>query len=120
ERLLERGTIPIRRAVTATTRDERPGEIDGTHYHFWTRDKFLKAIDERRMLEHAVVHGRDYYGTPRSEVDEHRAAGKGVILVIDVQGAEQVRKMYPGDHLSVFIDAPSVAELEARLRSRKS
>ena len=120
ERLLSRDTLPLRRAVTATTRDPRDGEVDGVCYHFWSRDKFLKAVEDRRMLEHAVVHGRDYYGTPRSEVDEYRAAGKGVILVIDVQGAEQVRQLYPGDHLSVFIDAPSVAELEARLRSRKS
>ena len=120
DRLLARTTLPLRRAVTATTRDPRAGEIDGTHYHFWTRDEFLRAITDNRMLEHAEVHGRHYYGTPRSEVDVYRAAGKGVLLVIDVQGAEQVRARYPGDHVSVFIDAPSDAELEARLRSRQS
>lgn len=120
DRLLARTGLPLRRAVTATTRGPRDGEIDGTHYHFWTRDEFLKAITDRRMLEHAEVHGRHYYGTPRAEVDWHRAKGKGVLLVIDVQGAEQVRGLYPGDHLSVFIDAPSDAELEARLRSRQS
>lgn len=120
DRLLARTALTLRRAVTATTRDPRGGEVDGTHYHFWTRDKFLKAIADGRMLEHAEVHGRHYYGTPRAEVDPHRAAGKGVLLVIDVQGAEQVRGMYPGDHLSVFVDAPSDAELEARLRSRNS
>jgi guanylate kinase len=117
---LERTRLPLRRAVTATTRDPRDGEVDGVCYHFWTRDKFLKAVDDGRMLEYAVVHGRDYYGTPRSEVDEHRAAGTGVVLVIDVQGAAQIRQAYPADHLSVFIDAPSFEELEARLRSRKS
>lgn len=120
DRLLERTRLPLRRAVTATTRDPRGGEVDGTHYHFWTPDKFLKAVGDGRMLEFAQVHGRDYYGTPRSEVDEYRAAGKGVVLVIDVQGAEQVRRHYPGDHLSVFIDAPSAEELETRLRSRQS
>ena len=120
DRLLERTALPLRRAITATTRDPRGGEIDGASYHFWTRDKFLKAVDDRRMMEHAEVHGRHYYGTPRSEVDEHRAAGRGVILVIDVQGAKQVRDLYAGDHLSVFITAPSDDELEARLRSRKS
>ena len=118
--LLGRTKLPLRRAVTATTRDPRGGEIDGVHYHFWTRDKFLKAVQDGRMLEHAEVHGRHYYGTPRSEVDEYRAAGKGVVLVIDVQGAALVREMYPGDHLSVFITAPSDDELEARLRSRRS
>ncbi|HUR55130.1 MAG TPA: guanylate kinase [Gemmataceae bacterium] len=120
DRLMSRGTLPLRRAVTATTRDPRDGEVDGTSYHFWSKDKFLKAVDDGRMLEYAVVHNRDLYGTPRSEVDEARAAGQGVILVIDVQGAELVRTHCPGDHLSVFIEAPSDAELEARLRSRKS
>jgi len=120
DRLLARTALPLRRAVTATTRAPRDGEIDGTQYHFWTRDEFLNAVTDGRMLEHAEVHGRHYYGTPRAEVDQYRGAGKGVLLVIDVQGAEQVRKTYPGDHLSVFIDAPSDAELEARLRSRQT
>jgi guanylate kinase len=120
DRLMERTALPLRRAVTATTRCPRDGEIDGASYHFWTRDKFLKAIDDGRMLEHAEVHGRNLYGTPRSEVDEHRAVGKGVILVIDVQGAKSIRERYPGDHLSVFITAPDLPELEARLRNRKT
>ncbi|VTR91739.1 guanylate kinase : Guanylate kinase OS=Fusobacterium sp. CAG:439 GN=gmk PE=3 SV=1: Guanylate_kin [Gemmata massiliana] len=113
-----KATLPLRRAVTATTRGERPGEVDGTDYHFWSEDEFRRAIDDDRLLEHAVVFGRDFYGTPKSEVDPHRARGTGVILVIDVQGAARIREKLPNDHLSVFIEPPSFPELEARLRGR--
>jgi guanylate kinase len=117
EELLKRGTLPLRRAVTATTRDKRPGEVDGVSYHFWSRDEFRKAIDDGRMLESEPVFGLDFYGTPRSEVDGPRAEGKAVILVIDVKGAARVRQMCP-DALSVFIRPPNFRELEARLRGR--
>jgi guanylate kinase len=110
--------LDLRRAVTATTRDPRPGEWPGIHYHFWTVDDFQAALNRGEMLEHAVVHGRDYYGTPRAEVDPYRAEGRGVILVIDVQGAEQVRKQYPNDHVSVFLTPPSFEDLRVRLEGR--
>jgi guanylate kinase len=118
DELLARTRLPLRRAVTATTRSPRPGEVDGVHYHFWSPDRFREAIRRGEMLEWAEVHGRDFYGTPRDEVDPYRAAGTGVILVIDVQGAGQVRLLYPGDHLSVFVVPPSFDELRARLEGR--
>jgi guanylate kinase len=118
DHLIATTKLPLRRAVTATTRGPRPGELDGIHYHFWTVDEFRTALDRNEMLEHAVVHGRDYYGTPRSEVDPHRADGTGVILVIDVQGAEQVRRLYPADHLSVFLAPPTFDDLRDRLAGR--
>src|SRR5262249_1507596 len=90
EELLKTTTLPLRRAITATTRNPRPGEERDVSYHFWTPEQFAKAKAE--LLESAVVHGKDSYGTPRSEVDPFRADGEGVILVIDVQGAEQVRE----------------------------
>jgi guanylate kinase len=117
EALLASTSLPVRRAVTATTRPRRPGEEDGISYHFWTEDRFRQAVADGKMLEWQTVHGNDYYGTPRDEVDRHRAEGTGVILVIDVKGAATIREIYPSDHLSVFIDAP-IAELEARLRTR--
>jgi guanylate kinase len=117
DRLLARTRLPLRRAVTATTRAPRAGEVPEVSYHFWSRDEFRAAIDAGRMLEWAEVFGTDLYGTPRSEVDPYRAAGTGVVLVIDVQGAARVRELCP-DALSVFITPPSFAELEARLRSR--
>jgi guanylate kinase len=117
EKLLSQSPLPLRRAVTATTREKRPGEEDGKSYHFWTVEQFRRATDEGRMLEWEIVHGKDYYGTPRDEVDGFRNRGIGVILVIDVKGAASFRTLYPNDHMSVFIDAPP-EELELRLRAR--
>jgi guanylate kinase len=118
ERLIRESGLPLRRAVTATTRDQRPGEVPERDYHFWSEGEFLRAIDDGRMLEWERVFGLNFYGTPKSEVDPHRAQGIGVILVIDVKGAARIRQLGL-EHLSVFIDPPSFEELEARLRSRK-
>jgi guanylate kinase len=117
EELLRRERFRLRRAVTATTRDPRPGEVDDSSYHFKSRDEFRKAIDDGSMLEWELVFGMDFYGTPRSEVDPYLAAGTGVILVVDVKGAARVRRLCP-NALSVFIRPPSFEELEARLRGR--
>lgn len=117
EKLLAHSKLRLRRAITSTTRKQRPGEVDGLSYHFWTLDQFREALEEGRMLEAEIVHGKDYYGTPRDEVDRYRADGYGVILVIDVKGAATIRAKYPRDHLSVFITAP-LDELERRLRAR--
>lgn len=119
DRLLATTRLPLRRAVTATTRAPRPGEVDGVHYHFWTHDRFREAIAGGEMLEYAEVHGRDFYGTPRSEVDPYRERGTGVVLVIDVQGAGQIRAAYPADdYVTVFVDPPTFEELRARLVGR--
>lgn len=118
DRVIATSGLNLRRAVTATTREPRPGERPEIDYHYWTRDRFETALATGEMLEHAVVHGRDYYGTPRMEVDPYRERGAGVVLVIDVQGAATVRKLYDGDHVSVFLDPPTFEDLEARLRGR--
>src|SRR4051794_34596287 len=86
ETFLKQTALPLRRGITATSRAPRPGEQDDRDYHFWSIERFKKAIEAGEMLEHAFVH-TDYYGTPRSEVDGYREKGIGVILVIDVQGA---------------------------------
>ncbi len=86
-----------------------------TTFGRWTSSVALSA--ENQMLEWEVVHGKDYYGIPRDEVERYREIGIGVILVIDVKGAATIRTRYPNDHLSVFIDAP-LDELEVRLRAR--
>jgi guanylate kinase len=116
--LLARDSLPLRRAITATTREPRPGEVGEVSYHYWTREQFSRAIERGEMLERAEVHGRDFYGTPRSEVDPFRACGVGVILVIDVQGAGQVRMAYPNDTLSVFVAPPAFDALRTRLEGR--
>jgi guanylate kinase len=118
--LLRETKLPLRRAITATTRSPRTGEVPEVDYHFWSREDFQKAIEADEMLEYALVFGRDYYGTPRSEVDDYRDQGTGVILVIDVQGASQIRQKYPEDHLSIFVMPPNVEELRKRLQTRGS
>ncbi len=120
ERLLATTRLPLCRAVTATTRPPRIGEIAGVHYHFWTVTEFEQAITDNRMLEYAIVHGRDYYGTPREEVERPRARGLGVLLVIDVQGAQQVRQKCPQGLCTLFVQPPSYEELRIRLESRGS
>jgi guanylate kinase len=119
QRLLADPPGLLRHSVSATTRPPRPGEIDGTDYHFWTPERFARELAAGAFLEHAVVHGADSYGTLRAEVEPFLAAGCGVVLDIDVQGAEQVRELWP-DHVSVFLKAPSMAEYERRLRARGS
>jgi len=116
KRLLADPPGPLRLSVSATTRPPRPGERDGVDYHFWTREQFEAELAKGAFLEHAVVHGTNYYGTLRNEVAPYLTAGTGVVLDIDVQGAEQVRRACP-EHTSVFLStAPE--ELERRLLLR--
>jgi guanylate kinase len=115
-RVLKESGLPLRVSVSATTRPPRPGERDGVHYHFWAVEKFLAQVQAGAFLERAEVHGK-YYGTLRAEVEPYRERGVGVILDIDVQGAEQVRRLCP-DNVSIFLKAPSLEVLEQRLRAR--
>ena len=115
-RVLAESGLPLRRAITATTRPPRPGERDGVHYFFLEPAAFEARIETGDFLEHATVHG-NHYGTPRSEVEPYCAAGVGVLLVIDVQGAEQVRRNCP-DCVSIFLLAPSLDVLGQRMIGR--
>ncbi len=103
-------------AVSHTTRAARPGEIDGEHYHFVSKEEFAKMVEENLFLEHADVFG-NFYGTSKLAVDELLSTGLNVVLEIDWQGARQVREHYPAA-VSIFIIPPSVDELENRLRER--
>lgn len=103
-------------SVSATTRSPRPGEVDGVNYYFLDNAEFDAIIAEGGFLEWASVHDNKY-GTLRSKVEERIAQGKQVILEIDVQGAMLVRKAMPEAHL-IFIEPPSMEELEKRLRGR--
>src|SRR5262249_29882963 len=94
-RLLAEDGPPLHLAVSATTRAPPPGERDGVDYFFWTAERFQEEIDKGGFLEWAEVHGTRY-GTLGSEVDGWLARGRGVLLDIDVQGAEQVRRRRPG------------------------
>ena len=103
-------------SVSVTTRAPRPGEQEGVHYFFRTREEFEEMIRENRLLEYAEYNG-NYYGTPEDAVRRVLAEGKNVLLEIEVQGAEQVMD-HRSDLASVFITIPSMTELERRLRER--
>ncbi|WP_223636451.1 guanylate kinase [Rhodobacter sp. TJ_12] len=105
-------------SVSATTRAPRPGEVDGRDYYFKTRPEFEAMVAAGEMLEHAEVFG-NLYGTPRGPVEQRLAEGHDVILDIDWQGGQQVRRsVLAQDVVSVFILPPSIADLESRLRGR--
>jgi guanylate kinase len=117
---LEPGDLPLRLAVSVTTRPPRPGEIDGKHYHFWSSERFLDAIHADKFLEHAKVYGH-HYGTLRDEVEPYLAQGVNVLLEIDVQGGLQIReKCPPPDCILVFLRASTPQEYERRLRGRNT
>ena len=103
-------------SVSMTTRAPRPGEIDGYHYHFVTREEFQKTIEEDGFLEYAEYNG-NFYGTPEAPIRRLLNEGKNVMLEIEVQGAEKVMD-HRSDVVSIFITTPSYAELERRLRGR--
>lgn len=103
-------------SVSATTRAPRPGEEEGVHYFFLTKEQFEGHIQNGELLEYASYVG-NYYGTLKSQVDSRLARGVTCILVIEVEGAANVKRNYPGC-TTVFIQPPSEAELERRLRGR--
>jgi guanylate kinase len=103
-------------SVSATTRGPRPGEEDGVHYHFLTRERFDQKVAEGDFVEHADYAGRSY-GTLRSELEERVRAGVPVVLEIEVQGARQVRQAMP-EAVQVFIAPPSLQALRTRLVGR--
>ena len=108
----------IRYSISATTRSPRPGEVNGVHYFFKTKDEFLKMIQEDALVEWNEVHG-NYYGTPKSFVEETLAKGERVLFDIDVFGKVNFDKVYP-EATGILILPPSSEELERRLRARAS
>lgn len=105
-------------SVSGTTRQPRPGERPDENYTFLTRDQFTELVKKGAFLEHATYNGH-LYGTFRDRVDRARDAGRDVVLKIDVQGAEQVRRLIP-DGVFIFVVAPSQKELEHRQEQRGS
>ncbi|OFT64068.1 guanylate kinase [Brachybacterium sp. HMSC06H03] len=104
-------------SVSATTRAPRPGEVDGVHYRFVGEEEFSRLIEDGQMLEWAVVHGRNKYGTPRGPVEEKVAEGRPVLLEIDLAGARQVRESLPEARF-VFLAPPDWDTLVERLVGR--
>jgi guanylate kinase len=104
-------------SVSATTRKPRPGEVEGTHYHFVDEAEFSRMEEAGELLESAVVHGRNHYGTPRGPVEQALREHRMALLEIDLQGARQVRATMP-EALFVFLAPPSWDELVRRLVGR--
>ena len=103
-------------SVSATTRNPRPGEEDGVHYYFITREEFERRLGEGEILEHTEYCG-NYYGTPAEGVRKVLAEGRDMILEIEVDGAAQIKKKFP-DAVTVMLIPPDGVTLEARLRGR--
>jgi guanylate kinase len=105
-------------SVSATTRARRPGEVDGTDYHFISETDFKARVADEGMLEHAHVFG-NFYGSPRAPVQSAIDGGQDVLFDIDWQGAQQIRNSALGQHtLSIFLLPPSIPELRRRLEGR--
>ena len=103
-------------SISTTTRDPRPGEMDGQDYFYKTQKQFEKMIDKDELIEYASYQG-NYYGTPKAYVEKQLNSGKDVILEIEVQGATKVKELLP-DTVLIFVTPPSAAELRDRLTKR--
>lgn len=110
------GRFPLVYSISATSRPPRPGEVQGKDYRFLSREEFERKAAEGEFLELAEVHG-NLYGTPRAPVERELAAGRWIVLEIDVQGHRQVKKLLP-EAVSFFVRAPSDSEYFERLRDR--
>lgn len=106
----------LQKSISLTTRSIRENETDGKDYYFISVPEFQKMIDNGEVLEYAQ-YGSNLYGTPKGPVDKWLSEGKNVILKIEVQGAENIKKLYP-DSVGIFLLPPSMDVLENRLRSR--
>ncbi|MCO5062988.1 MAG: guanylate kinase [Rhizobiaceae bacterium] len=115
--LLEDKTLGMSLSISVTTRERRPSEIDGVHYHFITKRQFDQMRDSDQLLEWAEVHG-NFYATPREPVEYAMSKGQDMLFDIDWQGAAQMRDKIPADVVSVFVLPPRMAELVQRLKRR--
>ncbi|MBR4421214.1 MAG: guanylate kinase [Erysipelotrichaceae bacterium] len=116
DRLMPMEDLNLAYSVSMTTRAPREGEVEGEDYFFVSKKRFVEAIKNDELLEHARFVGNDY-GTPAKYVEEQRNLGKNVILEIEIRGAKQIMEKCP-DALSIYIVPPSLEELERRLRAR--
>jgi len=105
-------------SVSVTTRPQRPGEVDGEHYHFVSEEKFRDMVDQGEMLEYAQVYNRSMYGTLRAPVEKALEDGQDVLFDVDWQGHLKLKAMMEDDVVSVFILPPEFKELETRMHDR--
>jgi len=115
---LKKRRVPFHFVVTAASRPARPGEVNGTDYHFVSAAEFTRMIEDDELLEYALVYG-EYKGVPKDQVRQAFSSGKDVIMRLDVQGAARIRQLAP-EAVLVFIVAGSEEELVQRLRARRT
>jgi guanylate kinase len=114
--LIERDPL-LSISISATTRPQRPGEIDGVHYHFTDEVRFEAMVRDGELLEHANVFGHRY-GTPRGPVEAVLSSGRDIVTDVDWQGTQQLKESVRDDLVSVFVLPPTLSALEERLRAR--
>lgn len=118
--LLGKPELALAFSVSATSRERRKGETDGKDYYFISSDDFKQKIETSAFVEYEEVYSGMFYGTLKSEIERLWAAGKNIIFDIDVEGGLNIKAQYPDRTLAVFVQPPSVEELEKRLRNRQS
>lgn len=116
-RMLMEWDPTLKFSISATTRDKRPGEVEGREYYFVSKEQFTAFVQEGDMLEHAEVFG-NLYGSPKPPVVEALVNGRDVLFDVDWQGGQQIKQAMRDDVVSIFVLPPSIGELEKRLRGR--
>lgn len=117
DRMKERG-LPFHFVVTATSRPQRPNEVEGKDYFFVSREEFIQMIENDELFEHALVYG-EYKGIPKKQVDAALTSEKDVVMRVDVQGAETVREQSP-EAILIFLATTNEKELVRRLKARRT
>ncbi len=112
--------LPLGFSISATSRPPRGEEKDGKDYYFLSEEEFRQKIEEDAFVEYEEVYKGAFYGTLRSEVERLWAEGKNVLFDIDVKGGLNVKAQYPNETLAIFVQPPSLDELEKRLRKRNT
>lgn len=118
--LLQQSDLSLAFSISATSRYMRDGEVDGKDYYFITAEEFAQKINEDAFIEYEEVYKDNYYGTLRSEIERIWSEGKHVIFDIDVVGGLNIKNQFPEQTLAIFVNPPSVEELERRLRFRQT
>lgn len=118
--LLDNGEYNLSFSVSACSRKMREGEVEGKDYYFLSIDAFKTKIEDNAFLEWEEVYPNHYYGTLKSQVEQLRSAGKNVIFDVDVMGGINIKRYYKENAISIFINPPSLEELENRLKIRKT
>jgi len=118
--LLEKPELNLAFSISAASRDKRPNEEHGKDYYFISPEEFKRKIKNNEFVEWEEVYKNNYYGTLKQEVERLLKSGKNVIFDIDVKGGLNIKKQFPDNSLAIFVQPPSVAELQKRLKARQT